>query len=261
MTNGTDILIPLGQGSRHDNLELRYCLRSIEKHLIGVRNVFIVGDKPEWLRGVVYIPERDNPNNWMRAHNIYRKIMAGIKFSFINLSAKPSVNKFEVFDLELSDNFLFMNDDHFLLTDYVAGEFPYYHRGAVDLQALEHHKPQQLQMANTAYMLEDNAFLDFDIHCPVVYNKRLFQNIFSRLPEKWPEYGYGIKSFYNNQGCDITNWAPCEDLKFSEPAMKESIYRLLEGRPWFSIGDRCLKSGGMKEVLQELYPDKSKYEL
>lgn len=238
----TDILLPLGAGSRHENLELRMCLRSIEKHIQGVRNIVIVGEERlPWLDNVIWVFAHDNPNGWMRAHNIYRKIITGLPF--------------------VSDNFLFMNDDHFLLTDYVAGEFPYYHRGQVDLQAMQNNKPQQHQMRNTGSALGDHTFLDFDIHCPVVYNKRLFKNIFSRLPEKWPEYGYGIKSFYNNHGSDLTNWVPREDLKFSEPLMKESIYRVLEGRPWFSIGDKCLRSGGMKEVLQELYPDKSKYEL
>jgi hypothetical protein len=51
------------------------------------------------------------------------------------------------------------------------------------------------------------------------------------------------------------------DFKFSEPAMKESIYIALENRSWFSVGDKCLKSGAMQEVLQELYSIKSKYEL
>src|SRR5436190_6206687 len=77
--NMIDVLIPLGKGSRHDNLELKYCLRSIEKHLTGIKNVWIVGQKPGWIdyNLVVHVPYQDNPNNWMRANNIYNKILNG----------------------------------------------------------------------------------------------------------------------------------------------------------------------------------------
>lgn len=250
-----DILIPLGKGSRHDNLELRYCLRSIEKHLTGVEHIFIVGEKPGWTQNVIYIGCPDNPNNWERARNIYRKIMVGIGWIDTTLgSADWSPIK------RLSDNFLFMNDDHFLLTAYTAQSFPYYHRGQIALHDFVSNQPQYHQYQNTIRHRFGSDYYDFDVHCPIVYNRKKFIEVSSELKE-WPEYGYAIKTLYANDMIDTTNWVPCEDLKFSEPLMKESIYRALEGRPWFSIGDKCLKSGAMKEVLQELYPNKSKYEV
>lgn len=239
-----DILLPLGGGSRHNNLELRYCLRSIEKHLSGVGNIWIIGEWPEWLQGLSYIPLKDSSNNWNRAYNIYRKIITGIN------------------DGRLSDNFLFMNDDHFLLQGYKAAEFPVYYRGLIDLIAYQLNIPQLKQYTNTINALNLPAgVMDFDVHCPTVYNKRLFSKIFERLGSRWPEFGYCIKSFYHNHGVDVTRWQQIDDLKFREPTMSDSIHRVLEGRPWFSVGDRCLKSGGMKEVLQELYPTPSKYEI
>ena len=47
-----DVVIPLGTGSRWQDNELRYCLRSIEKNLSGVNEVVIVGEKPKWLTNV-----------------------------------------------------------------------------------------------------------------------------------------------------------------------------------------------------------------
>jgi len=44
-----DVVIPLGRGSRHGDAELRYCLRSIAKHLDGLGRVWIVGERPAWL--------------------------------------------------------------------------------------------------------------------------------------------------------------------------------------------------------------------
>ena len=271
----TDILIPLGTGSRHQDFELRMCLRSIEKHLKGVGNIFIVGEKPNWVHNVIHIPFKDNPNNWNRARNIYDKIMAGINWSIkiikdadlreVSLTANGfeagyNINEDQI--VELSDNFLFMNDDHYLLQDYEASEFPYYHRYEFNLPKLHTggNMPQYKQALNTFDFGFQDGF-DFDVHCPILFNKRIFKNLFSRLPERWPEHGFLIKSYYANHGIDTSNWVPCEDLKFGEPLMKESIYQALEGRNWYSIGDKCLKSGAMKEVLQELYCNKSKYEI
>ena len=271
----TDILIPLGTGSRHDNLELRYCLRSIEKHLKGVGNIFLVGEKPDWVQNVIHIPAKDNPNNWNRARNIYDKIMAGINYSIkvikdtdlyemslTESGVEAGYNISEDQIIELSDNFLFMNDDHYLLTDYEAGEFPYYHRGEFNLLELQKggNMPQYKQTLNTIKFGFDEGY-DFDVHCPILFNKTFFKTIFGRIPERWPEHGILIKSYYANHCLDTSKWVPCEDLKFSQPLMKESIYQALEGRSWFSIGDKCLKSGAMKEVLETIYPDKSKYEL
>ena len=71
-----DIVIPLGTESRwHDN-ELRFTLRSIEKHLTGYRNVIIVGWCPPWVQNVVHIKKEDwagKKNQWSE-HNWNQKM-------------------------------------------------------------------------------------------------------------------------------------------------------------------------------------------
>jgi hypothetical protein len=52
-----------------------------------------------------------------------------------------------------------------------------------------------------------------------------------------------------------------DDIKIRMPLKADDINQAIAGRSWFSIGDRCWAEGGMKEVLQTLYPNKSKYEL
>lgn len=245
-----DILIPLGKGSRHDNIELRYCLRSIEKHLSGVRDVWIVGEKPGWTKDVVHIPIGESSSNWNRARNIYQKIMAGIKM----------IGCYQDEPVSLSDNFLFMNDDHFLLTDNHAPLFPNYHRGRIELANFKQNIPQYTQYKNTIELLGPGLY-DFGVHCPIVLNKERFGLVFKKI--KWPEHGFEIKSSYMGWGiAETKNWVHCEDLKFHEPVMMKSVvYDILKDRDWFSVGDKTLKSGCMLEVLSELYPDKSKWEL
>lgn len=242
----TDILIPLGTGSKFDNIELRFCLRSVEKHLIGVGQIVIVGETLPWLRNIIHISGPEKPGVHFRSENIYRKIIAGCSLR------------------ELSDNFLFMNDDHFLLKDFEVSQFPYLHRGPIIPHRIGN-EAQERQMSNTVSLLKklraetgiNLDFKDFDIHCPILYNKEGF--IYTFYNTDWPEYGYGIKSVYGNG--NFIDGQYCEDLKISQPLDKKTIYKNLEGRDWFSIDDKTLRSGGMQEVLQELYPDKSKYEI
>lgn len=241
-----DIVIPLmHQGSKHDNLELRMCLRSIEKHLTGYRNIIIIGERPKWLsfKNTFHLSFSDNTNSIHRARNIYHKLLEACQ------------------DLSITNNFLYFNDDHYLLEDFHAPSFPYYHRGEINLDQMAWNNAQYKQMSQTKDYLRKEccwALNDYDVHCPMVINKG---NFFNTFPICWPEYGYGIKSMYGNLW-HKEKVIECEDLKFRERVMtKEAIYQTLEGREWFSIGDRALLEGSkIIEVLNELYPKKSIYE-
>ncbi len=116
-----DILYPIGKGSVMNNDELRYSLRSVEKHLKNFRNVYIIGQKPDFLKDVVHIPHEDIDRS--KETNIYKKILRGCQ------------------DETISDQFLFMNDDHFFLEDIDAPTFPFFCKSdlVVTLQKLPHH--------------------------------------------------------------------------------------------------------------------------
>lgn len=233
----TSIIIPLGTGSRWNNLELRYCLRSIEKHLIGYDDVFIVGDHPDWLRNVIHIPCYDQGDKtYDKERNIYTKIMAAIA------------------DERVTDDFLFMNDDHFLLQGYEAGKFPYYYDSTLNcyltVTDYKHSVKNTLEWANGALVG------NFDVHAPIIYNKLDFT--FYMPNADWTKrFGYCIKSMY----CDIKGIIGVRypDLKINEALPASNIHSLLTGRAWFSIGDKAF-NGGIRQVLQDLYPHKSRYE-
>jgi hypothetical protein len=54
------IVIPLGNGSLLDNIELRYSLRAIDKFASGYTDIVIVGKLPYFVRGVMCIPLEDS---------------------------------------------------------------------------------------------------------------------------------------------------------------------------------------------------------
>src|SRR5688572_15200101 len=92
------------------DVELIYSLRSMDKHLQGIDRLIIVGHAPDYIRDRVHIPA-DNPYEWNRAKNIYLKILRA------------------AMDPDTSSEFIVCSDDYYLLTDYKAATFPYYHCG------------------------------------------------------------------------------------------------------------------------------------
>jgi len=231
----TDICIPLNNRSTVRNLELRYCLRSIEKHLSGVGNIFIIGHCPDWVQNVIHIPADEDPRNRFRDRNIMSKMMIACK------------------DERVSDDFLMVHDDHFLLSDYEASKFPYYHMGPMNEGEGQYGDTKQ----NTKSLLSfAESFNNYDCHCPIVFNKEKFMRSVTLADwSKW--YGYCLKTLY----CVMNGIEGeyMEDIKIRMPLEREGVEGLIAGRKWFSIGDRCF-STGMKEVLQTLYPNPSKYE-
>jgi hypothetical protein len=234
----TDVIIPLNNRSTQKNKELRYCLRSIEQHLSGAGNVFIVGHCPDWLTNVIHIPLEEDARNRFRDRNIMLKMLEACK------------------DSRVSDDFLMVHDDHFLLADYEAGAFPYYHMGLMNEGVGLYGETKQNTKSLLCREMHD-TINNFDCHCPIVFNKHRFKTTVPHVGWDRP-HGYCLKTLY----C-VMNGIEGEymdDIKIRMPLKLDDIRLALHGRKWFSSGDRCFTEGGMMEVLQTLYSTPSKYE-
>jgi hypothetical protein len=113
-------------------------------------------------------------------------------------------------------------------------------------------------LKNTVAALESKGHgtLHFDIHTPIIYNKKLFNEVMAEYDWSIP-YGYAIKSLYAN-----TLNLPGEqigDMKISRPYAVPKIKRLLEDRTFFSVSPKGLNQH-MKTFLKYQFPDKSRYE-
>lgn len=240
-----DIVIPIGYCYFPENTnniipdsgELRYCLRSIEKHLKGVRNVFIIGcNIPAWVDNVGQIICGDKSGLENKEWNIYNKIrvVCGVE--------------------EISDTFLFMNDDHYLLQDYNAAEMPYYYEGTINDHLQKRPSTYLKSVANTAAVIGGES-LYYDIHTPILYNKNEFRRV---MTYDWKiEYGYVIKSLYCH-GAKVTPTAG-EDIKISCVEDRARLSARLTGKQYFSTSDNCFGTS-LTAMMNEFYPEKSKYE-
>lgn len=229
-----DVVIPLGSSAASNHIELRYCLRSIEKYVPDLGNVFIVGDKPSWLRSAFHLLETDQKEKSAKERNIFRKLMKAV--------SSPLV----------SDDFLYCNDDHFLLCPW---EEHYHHKGplADSVKALSDSSLYRRTLANTLAFLGGGD--NYDTHCPITFNKYKFITSVGCAPWFNP-YGYAIKSLY----CSLNeiDGEFYSDMKFTMPMTIESHQRALF-RPYFSTDDKAINKD-MVDFLETLYPNKSVYE-
>lgn len=216
-----DVVYTLGTGSKYNNFELKMSLRSIEKNLKGFDQVWIVGECPAWIKNVNHILHPDNHSipDW----NIADKITV-----YCN---QP----------EGSEDFFFINDDHYLMHEFEVSEFPYYHAGTLDDYVKKRSNDGYGRRAsNTLKHLKSNGLPSkyFDIHYPIIYNKKIFIEIVSKLPWDATEDGFIIKSLYGNsikaEGINVvidnkSTSTPQPNVKVysSMPFMKKAIQRFL----------------------------------
>lgn len=235
-----DIVYALGNGSVWNDNEIRYSLRSVEKHLRGYRNVYIVGKLPLFLKNIFHIPYDDIYR--CKETNIYYKILRACQ------------------EQNISDDFLFFNDDHFLNNHFDAQTFPSFHKG--DLINLINRLPEynlyRRSLIMTAKTLKslNLSTINFDTHTPLLYNKSNFLEIMPKYD--WSNrFGFTVKSMYANS-LKLQGTAE-PDYKLNYPSTKQQIYNFISPSKIWSIGNKAINDE-LNQVLQELFITPSKWE-
>lgn len=204
--------------------ELKYCLRSIEKHCPD--EVMIIGDLPDWIKNVNHIPyKRDEAP--FKERNIFEKTLLAEK------------------------DFYLFNDDFYLL-DNIEGN---HYSGMLSERIAGYHPRNNCRdtVQNTFDLFGEMP--NYYRHGPI-FIRRTDLEILTQLDwnKRW---GYCLKSCYCHlNGIEGTEYP---DLKIREQLNREAILKMIEGRKYFSTGDNTL-NGGMVSVMESLYPDKSYYE-
>lgn len=235
-----DIIYPLAKGSRLTNLELRYSLRSIEKHCRNVGKIFISGDNLDWLQNHVHIPSEP----------IYQCKDANINRAYYDVCISG----------QLSDEFLIMNDDFFFLEDCDLNEFVNYQR---DYDLKGHF--EKYGNRNYPYIKSIHRTMEltkggqhFDLHIPMKCNTKNFIKCFEKY-EKYmsDENAPLIRSLYGNMF--IKDAPIMKDVKIDRYLQPKLATFVFMGKPFVSFGDRGLNKFTINE-LRRLFPKASKYE-
>lgn len=214
--------------------EIKFSLRSFQKHLKGLGNLFIVGDDPGIFKNFTHIP-LGNIHGFNLARNIYEKILAACKH--------PAI----------SNDFICASDDYFLLQDYEAANLPFYYQGdfkqVLNLMSEDNYYKAYVKETYTALLGKDLPTKYFNVHFPILYNKEKFIEIMSAFD--WEKRKSFIsKSLYANSLGIEGEQMP--DKKFHTPKTKTAIVRQLQGRKYFSTNDGAMNQF-MLEFLNEVY--------
>lgn len=226
-----NLVIPLLNTSINNYFELRYAIRSACKHN-RVERCVLVGGKPIWYTGdhvlhVDYDKER-------KEENIRDKVVAGAKY--LKLTTKAPGDYIGTGDVD----FLFMNDDHFMLSPY-----QWAHNKGLLSATLKNRQPNGIYTR-----LLQNTFDHFgdvpnaDTHCPL----RMSNHGVERTVFDWPRFGLGFKTTY----CQLNNIQTTYhiDHKVGDLSL------VPPDAPYFST------TGYYKgaEKLLEMFPEKSIFE-
>lgn len=216
------------------NEELRYSIRSVIANVATVKNIWVVGDKPDWYAGN-FIPTKPVGNSFENVRNNLRHVIA---------------------NSEISEDFVLMNDDFFIVQK--INSVSLYYGGLLNKRYQEH---QELAGPNfyatfldkTDRVLKQMGIkepLNYELHVPMPFNKiKLSETI---------DQKFSIRSFYANYhslgGEDIL-----KDVKiYSHPQFITASSTLENGTPFVSTEDRSFTQN--KDYFNELFPDSSPHE-
>jgi hypothetical protein len=240
----TDVVYVLGTGSNWRNNEIRFSLRSVDKNLKGIGKIWIVGKKPPFVKNVNHVPYPDELANNADG-NIIRKVLRVCQ------------------EESLTENFLFINDDHLIMKEVMAGEIPPYRK--MDMANLPDEYFQDnswrgrlwrtknilLKMGYTAY--------HFDCHVPIVFNKKIFPEVISKFNYE-KDTGYTMKSLYGNVIHPDAPELKGRKVVIFRPYVLSDIKDKVKGRAFVAFNDDGLKVQ-LKEWLYRQFPEPCRFEI
>lgn len=241
--NKIDVVYVLGSGSKWNNNEIRFSLRSLEKNLKGVRRVWVVGEKPDFLKNATHIPYPDELVNNADG-NIIRKVLRVCQ------------------EKSLTSRFLFINDDHLVIKPVIADEIPPFHKGDLTRQSKEYFEKDfwrgRLWRTMNILIKKGYSALHFDCHTPIVIDKKLFPGVIEQFDYS-KNIGFTMKSLYGNVVHPDGPLLRSEKMTIFRPFTLQQIRDRVSKSFLASFNDRGL-SPGLKCWLLEMFPEPSRYE-
>lgn len=228
-----DVLYPLGHGSRYRNFELRLSLRSLK--FIDHDRVFIIGNQYlKWFKNISFIafPEEKN----QKQLSVINKL--------IYMCAPDS---------EISEDFILMNDDFYFLERQELKS--YIQKSSLSEFACKYPTSSYgLALRTTAAYLKAHVLpeINYEIHYPIVLNKKKFLNIFSRINLRSGPLVY--RSIYGN-----TYGLPAEPADDFKIFTADDFYKKKNGS-FISTDVTIPEMYNFKKFVLNKVGDKSEYE-
>lgn len=237
-TNNLDIIYFIKPGLVSE--EARFSMRSLKN--LPHRNVWVYGNKAFWMNNIHYVPAEQIGTKWENTSHLMEMVVQ---------------------NPDISDNFIVMNDDFFILKP--IDNLEYFYEGDLDSR-VERTRLQRFMFEKAHYsrygllLKETNEWLkshgydnrNFEMHLPMIFNKKKM----AKCLEAFPEGGYAARrSLYGNMWkVKATN---CEKdckvygtLGFPAPGIVDFV----------STTDRSFAKGVVGTWLRRYFSEKGPYE-
>lgn len=242
--------------------ELKYSIRSLSKYLTDDFDLFIIGDKPEWLSD--------------EAKFIESPVISKYPVEDISAKMKKIIAREDV-----SDDFLWMNDDMYIMNPMDIKE-------ACQLRAIEDldvvygnakhinvTTPYRVNMWRTYCLLKENGRIAMNscTHTPFCYNKTKLKDLLEKYNIGYNKYL--ISLLYPNTYNDPADFQLIHNTKgykvgiyTNPPKTVERLKQMTKDSKFFNHSDTGWRISNaaharniIEKFLEEKFPDKSKYEL
>lgn len=240
-----DVLIPLGNGSKFNNSELRFALRSIARNVSDLGRVFVATVyPPDWLQGVEIVPIPDL-HLFNKDANLFDKILRVCQLT------------------DISDEFLVWSDDQVALKPVDLTKLNIYNRRNLDYFTKKTDKWSG-RMINTLTFLRSQGIelnYNWDSHTPHLYRKeeviRILESVnYADLP------GYCLDTLL----CGMMKRPPeisQDDVKYNaekeEQANQTKLIDVKEHFSWIGYNDTGFRAG-VYEWLSREFCGQSRFE-
>lgn len=251
-----DVVYVIGTGSKWDNNELRYSLRSIAMYGYGLKNVFVVGDsKPEFLsKDVVFV----------QAHDIIKECPA------INVAWKLH-RLYEVYSTLVGD-FLLSSDDHFFIKPVDFDHWPVHYKG---LKMPDYGTKGVGDRRYTQTMIDTHTLMKqlgldtkyYEGHTNKIYMRDVWEEVWWHHDKEVMDammnghYGVSLNSLMAAMTMKLHPNYPCvyrNDVKLRHLNTPEDWDALRETES-FSIYDSAIKTG-VQEFLETRFYEPCRFE-
>ena len=240
-----DVVYKLGNGSRFDDAELRYSLRSLS-NFRDLGKIYVVGKKPAWIKNVIHIPAGD-PYKSNKDANIINKII---------LAATHS---------DITAEFLQMSDDQLIMNEIDAQFFTKpRHNNIQMMRAMEPDRKltrwQKRLLATRAELLSRGLTCDcYETHMPCLISAKKFTEIVFQY-----DYGSGVgyvgnTLYYNTLGVAGENISAADLYRLRSPSNTQKIIREANQSAFFNYRDNAV-DGDLFRALEYLFPERSGFE-
>lgn len=206
-----DVVYKLGSGSKWDNKELRYSLRSLS-NFRNLGKVYIVGYLPDWVKNVIHIPATDPHLSNKDANLINKLILAS-------------------HDKNISQEFLNFSDDQVLLREcsYEDFKIPYYDNSLKQFKPDEKLSRWRTRLKNTIRVLEEKGLPSncYESHIPTLLDKDKF--IYAVFQYNYPE-GQGMCGntlYFNTIGSNSRSLPSNYGVKIEQTILDIEVLRRL----------------------------------